>query len=77
MRLGIILITLKELELNSIKGGLAKTSGGSILVSRLEKEVAKAGNLITKEKLLELIKKSTNKTFNLATDGKVSVVVVK
>ena len=47
------------------------------MVSRLEKEVAKAGNLITKEKLLELIKKSTNKTFNLATDGKVSVVVVK
>ena len=47
------------------------------MVSRLEKEVAKAGNLITKEKLLELIRKSTNKTFNLAMDGKVSVVVIK
>ena len=58
-------------------GYSCKNGGGSILVSRLEKEVAKAGNLITKEKLLELIKKSTNKTFNLATDGKVSVVVVK
>lgn len=43
----------------------------------LEKEVNKTGNLITKEKLLEMIRKSVNKTFNIATEGKVSVVVLK
>ena len=43
----------------------------------LEKEVNKTGNLITKEKLLEMIRKSVNKTLNLVTDGKVSVAAVK
>ena len=43
----------------------------------LEKEVNKTGNLITKEKLLEMIRKSANKSFSVAIEGKIAVVIIK
>ena len=43
----------------------------------LEKEVSKTGNLITKEKLLEMIRKSVNKSFSVAMEGKIAVVIIK
>ena len=43
----------------------------------LEKEVNKTGNLITKEKLLELIRKSAIKNFSVANEGKATIVVIK